>query len=785
MANDIVQTIKVEVDGAEEATAALEKIGEGASTSFDETAKAAETAGVSIEDFGKLSEKTQAAYIELSKRVEEGSQSIVASTREVQQAAASGGAGAKELGGGLDQVSEKSGISSREMRALGKIMGALGAGEVAHLALSFQKVQSSLGTIGVAVLAFAVAAGAIVKWATEAAAAAKGMEDLAKATGSSIESLKLQEGAFASAGIAAKQYQGFMQGLLVTVLEQAPKVADEIDKTAEAAIRAKAALEKLKTDQSIQTQQFALQTQQLQMQTQQLQLQGQQLALNLASIQQQLSTLSQTQDIERRRANLTVRDAAANLQMLELQDRYLSGKISEASFAKQKVALEKEARESAIQKARIDLQNAIQERDGLGEKQRSQRSALELQQQQIELAQQQLPLQKESLEIQRQQLELAKQQFEELKGPDLAAATRKAAEAAANSLGPFIELLERIKNGSKETIDPLTSMQTRAQGLAAVLAQAGLSAEDMAKGFNASNVELVKFAPIIAKLFDAMTALQKLQFEQVLKGLKIPDEDIALLAKGTEELNKFNQRAAELAPARQALEDAGVGLKSFGDALKDFGTSAAGSVAANLRDAWNDIKALGTAIKDAAGAVVGFVTTPVANAWGWLTSSFDAALEQMKRSWAEFQQSLAAGGGAGFAPPLPTGGNAAGGLLGGRGTGTSDSNLAWVSRGEHIMPARAVSQPGVLAFLEALRRSGGNLRAVLNGMGHFALGGLVMPQLPAAGFAGGAMNNVTIQFPGLPEITGLRASSAVVDELRQAAAMAQVRSGGRKPSRYS
>jgi hypothetical protein len=129
---------------------------------------------------------------------------------------------------------------------------------------------------------------------------------------------------------------------------------------------------------------------------------------------------------------------------------------------------------------------------------------------------------------------------------------------------------------------------------------------------------------------------------------------------------------------------------------------------------------------------------------------------------------------------------ASGGLLGGRGTGTSDSNLAWVSRGEHIMPARAVSRPGVLAFLEALRFSGGNLRDVLDGMGRFALGGPVAPTLSLPAFAGGgAMNNVTIQFPGLPEITGLRASSAVVDELRKAAAMAQVRSGGRKPSRYS
>jgi hypothetical protein len=83
---------------------------------------------VSIEDFGKLSEKTQQAYIELSQRVVQGSQEIVASTGEIQQAAARGAQGTQALGGGLDDVSQKSGISSREMRALGKIMGSLGAG---------------------------------------------------------------------------------------------------------------------------------------------------------------------------------------------------------------------------------------------------------------------------------------------------------------------------------------------------------------------------------------------------------------------------------------------------------------------------------------------------------------------------------------------------------------------------------------------------------------------------------------------------------------------------------
>ena len=132
--------------------------------------------------------------------------------------------------------------------------------------------------------------------------------------------------------------------------------------------------------------------------------------------------------------------------------------------------------------------------------------------------------------------------------------------------------------------------------------------------------------------------------------------------------------------------------------------------------------------------------------------------------------------------------NARGGLLGGRGTGTSDSNLAWVSRGEHIMPARAVRQPGVLALLEALRRSGGNLGHVLDGMGRFALGGMVrspMPAFASGGLAGGGhLGTLTLGLPSGGSVS-VRASTSVVDQLRKEAALAQVRLGGRKPSRYS
>ena len=183
--------------------------------------------------------------------------------------------------------------------------------------------------------------------------------------------------------------------------------------------------------------------------------------------------------------------------------------------------------------------------------------------------------------------------------------------------------------------------------------------------------------------------------------------------------------------------------------------------------------------------------------WAWDLGGFDALIGKIQNAINWLMQLIGLKDQAG-GTPLPggapiggpgggIGGAARGGLLGGRGTGTSDSNLAWVSRGEYVVPARAVRQSGVLGFLEALRRSGGNLSRALDGMGRFALGGMVPRAIPAfatGGLAGGS-SNVTIQFPGLPDIGGLRASSSAVGELRKAAAMAQVRSGGRKPSRYS
>jgi hypothetical protein len=139
------------------------------------------------------------------------------------------------------------------------------------------------------------------------------------------------------------------------------------------------------------------------------------------------------------------------------------------------------------------------------------------------------------------------------------------------------------------------------------------------------------------------------------------------------------------------------------------------------------VSSLGSAIDQATALITSWVTTPVANAWQWIKDTFNSVVSSL----------FGGGGGGKLAADAglgDIGSHAGGGLLGGRGSGTSDSNLAWVSRGEYITPARAVAQPGVLAFLEALRRSGGNLRDALNGMGRFALGGMVRAPIaiPAA-----------------------------------------------------
>ncbi|HPD72832.1 MAG TPA: phage tail tape measure C-terminal domain-containing protein [Candidatus Krumholzibacteria bacterium] len=79
---------------------------------------------------------------------------------------------------------------------------------------------------------------------------------------------------------------------------------------------------------------------------------------------------------------------------------------------------------------------------------------------------------------------------------------------------------------------------------------------------------------------------------------------------------------------------------------------------------------------------------------------------------------------------------AVGGVLGGLGTGTSDSNLAWFSRGEYLVRAAVVREPGVLRHLDELNRRGAQALVqtpmlIEAPVPRFAEGGLVDGPAPA------------------------------------------------------
>jgi hypothetical protein len=357
----------------------------------------------------------------------------------------------------------------------------------------------------------------------------------------------------------------------------------------------------------------------------------------------------------------------------------------------------------------------------------------------------------------------------------------------ANQIDQVRRKFQLLADGTRETFSPLTTLDTKVKAVLETLSKAPptdqwsrLANIFQNLGSELERVQLGKALGLspetIATLSQGGRALAQLQTQAAQLGLTLTSSNQTALQQMSQQWSEFTGLLSAFFQKIGALAAPAFGqmLGSFTlvmqQIVSDFQNlpldQAIANIGQRLAPAFDAIGSIlmpiiisiGTALGEALGRA--FVSS--------VTNSITEGLQNIANKWGFGGGSSSSSGGSG-------GGFAAGGLLGGRGSGTSDSNLAWVSRGEYIVPARAVAQPGVLAFLEALRL----------GMGHFALGGMVRGPLGLPSFAGGGMNNVTIAFPGLPEIAGLRASSGVVDELHRAAAMAQVRSGGRKPSRFS
>ena len=368
-----------------------------------------------------------------------------------------------------------------------------------------------------------------------------------------------------------------------------------------------------------------------------------------------------------------------------------------------------------------------------------------------------------------------------------------------SKLSTFQNQLEALKESLAEVADPQAQLFKLAD-IFRTLSQQGAQGVAQMERFG----KALGLSPeTITSLSQGSAALKAMQAEAEQLGLTLTTSNQQALTQMAQGWNQFTtlasaalqKMAASAAPAFAAL--LGIAKQALAGIVQDFQTLPLDQAIANVANRLGPIftaafqqlspiiiqggMALGVALVDAfASAVKDAFKTIFNNLGSELQQNWQILLENIRRLTPD-QSTILTG-----LQQQQGGGFAGGGLIGGYGTGTSDSNLAWVSRGEYITPAAAVGQPGVLAFLEVLRRSGGSLTAALNGMARFSLGGLAARPMPA--FAGGGlvggMSNVTIQFPGLPAIAGLRASADVIGELQRSAALAQVRSGGRKPSRY-
>lgn len=133
-------------------------------------------------------------------------------------------------------------------------------------------------------------------------------------------------------------------------------------------------------------------------------------------------------------------------------------------------------------------------------------------------------------------------------------------------------------------------------------------------------------------------------------------------------------------------------------------------------------------------------------------------------------------------------GFASGGYTGG---GSRQRVAGVVHGGEYVQPARVVRQPGVLSFMEALRRTG-DLQAVIERFTRgFDLGGLVpgvrVPQMAYAG--GGAVSRagtpINLFLPDGRRLATVMGDSLAVQEIKTEAVRSSYLSLGRKPSRYT
>jgi hypothetical protein len=215
---------------------------------------------------------------------------------------------------------------------------------------------------------------------------------------------------------------------------------------------------------------------------------------------------------------------------------------------------------------------------------------------------------------------------------------------------------------------------------------------------------------------------------EVLQALAAGLEEAAQATGDPDKIAQAQEFAGAIAQIGYSVEAA---RTTFGDFARTALDAATDSLANFFDTGITGAESLGAAFKEMGQAIVGELRSIAAQI---------LATAIMKKIAGVF------GFGIGFSEGGEVGAFARGGRLGGDGSGTSDSNLAWFSKGEYLVRSAIVEQPGVLGHLEDLNKRGAQAivsPAVLSRFEpeHFATGGLVdSASSPGADAMGGRLD---------------------------------------------
>jgi hypothetical protein len=760
-------SVQIALEGGKEVERQLASMGEEGQKAFQKISQSAELAG----GFKNLK------IADVTAQLKEMGITGVDSVNQIKQAVRTAGnfesltAGTVGMENGFNKVAESSkrataafGLTRRELGALRTTFRQLDLGPIGNQIAALGRVGGAFGTAGIAIagVGAVIAAGsvALVKFANAAEETYKSLRQLQNASGDSIENVSAMAIVFKAGGTPVKEFADAFADLSRQVRSAAKSMADDVEQSSQ---RIKAAHQaEVQATLSLESAE-----------------------LNLRKIQ--LARREERTGIDpRARANIARAERALQLEQAEAQ-------VAAAKLAKQQAAHNAIVAEANDLEKIIDLYGQM----AAGVKvafdpltsQATKNTALlatlakagdnwkfvladilktatEMERIQIGKTVGLSPDMIRTLSVGSQMLLLMAQRVKQL-GLELNAVDQLNLERLIRSQNESASLFDAIKEKMGALVAPAIAsfwegFTNRLAQLVPVFTQIAASVGQM--DFSGLGAAAADFLAVIARIASSWAAMFSGQVSIVQVLSQLFEQAWPVL------LGLVTQLGSALGLGIiKGMYSATAGLPI------ELGKWIGSQIVQGITTSWQVLTGLAVKLGSSIGeGIISGIISAIKAAPG-------AIWEAIKSGLGQVGQFLGGGAGAPAAPGL-----AGGGLLGGRGTGTSDSNLAWLSRGEYITPARAVAQPGVLSFLEALRRSGGNLSRVLDGMGRFALGGMVrgpIPAFAAGGLAGGS--NVTIQFPGLPAIGGLRASANVVDQLHKAAALAQVRSGGRKPSRYS